>query len=1000
MMRREGIVIVVPKAFCLSLTVVVAVSVTAHGQGVVGTDGGWKGPVPEEFRVKREPPFAFAARPVVTRRGDEITVRFTTKTFCDVTVAIEEPGTEIAGEPKIVRHLACGVLGPEAPPPFQKNAKEQVVVWDGKNDLGEYIDDKDRLTVRVSLGLKPRFERTLLWSPHKQRGTQPIFAAAPEGVYVFDAGGVDYLRLFDHEGAYLRTIYPFPANKVKAVKGLRWYRFPQGRSWPLKESLYQQTLLTSGVNDSIYDRLGRTDAAATGIAVRGNRIALGYENLNSLAADGSSGGLPLKGPTMGYPFYNRRARTKRTIIIGPTSLAFSPDGKRLYFTGWAWITRVESDAVQAVKCLDYDSNDTAAVFAGAWSLTASGKGEKQFALPTSVACGPKGNVYVTDFLNNRVQIFSPAGSLLKSVGVEEPAQVLVHQRTGAIYVFSWAPYGIPTTNWYTFKKVRVAPALTSLTAYPECRRLSREPFPLGGTHGNRTSQGARYRVELDSWAPGDEPSFWITNNVWMASLEDHAYGYVSQTAQLAENRWINGVRILRKHDGKWKTAVSFGRLAKKAVKRINPIRHNIQELFVSPANGRLYVGEANSGPVSKAYDRLIEVDPLTGRHRIVQLPFNAEEMAFDINGLAHLRTTDVVARYDPETWREVPFDYGQELKHVGCGMGGRSADVIAGIRLPASHPACFHQGGMSISPQGHLVVACHDNGRKQAKKWEHGFAHFGVPFNFAAPYSPVMFPGRSSAGTVLHVWDRYGRPMRRDIVQGLPQLDGVHIDKDDNLYLMAWPTRTIGDKRYFNYMTETVMKFPTKGGRLLMSGKRAAIPLPDDLKPARPRDVSGRWVEDAAWYYGGAGHAGFNTPHAGGGCACWYCRFTLDYFARSFVPEMDQYSVAILDASGNLITRVGTYGNVDDGVPLIAKGGPANPRPLGPSTGSGQASDQVALFHAAYVGTHTDRRLFIADLGNARIVSVTLGYQSEAGVALRDVPDRSEAPTGADHDAP
>jgi phosphoribosylformylglycinamidine synthase len=55
-------------------------------------------------------------------------------------------------------------------------------------------------------------------------------------------------------------------------------------------------------------------------------------------------------------------------------------------------------------------------------------------------------------------------------------------------------------------------------------------------------------------------------------------------------------------------------------------------------------------------------------------------------------------------------------------------------------------------------------------------------------------------------------------------------------------------------------------------------------------------------------------------------------------------------------------------------GGPGNPRSIG--------GDEVALFHAAYVGTHTDRRLFIADGGNQRIVSVKLGYHAEEHVPL------------------
>jgi hypothetical protein len=85
--------------------------------------------------------------------------------------------------------------------------------------------------------------------------------------------------------------------------------------------------------------------------------------------------------------------------------------------------------------------------------------------------------------------------------------------------------------------------------------------------------------------------------------------------------------------------------------------------------------------------------------------------------------------------------------------------------------------------------------------------------------------------------------------------------------------------------------------------------------------------------------------------------------------------VAVLDSKGNLILRIGRYGNVDDGVPLVKRGGPRAPRAVG--------GDEVALCHAAYVGVHTDRRLFIADAANGRILSVKLGYHAEGKVALK-----------------
>ncbi len=64
---------------------------------------------------------------------------------------------------------------------------------------------------------------------------------------------------------------------------------------------------------------------------------------------------------------------------------------------------------------------------------------------------------------------------------------------------------------------------------------------------------------------------------------------------------------------------------------------------------------------------------------------------------------------------------------------------------------------------------------------------------------------------------------------------------------------------------------------------------------------------------------------------------------------------------------MGQYGNVDSG-------GPKSKVPVG--------GDGVALFHAPYVATHTDHRLYIADPGNQRIVSVRLGYQAQKRIPL------------------
>lgn len=294
-------------------------------------------------------------------------------------------------------------------------------------------------------------------------------------------------------------------------------------------------------------------------------------------------------------------------------------------------------------------------------------------------------------------------------------------------------------------------------------------------------------------------------------------------------------------------------------------------------------------------------------------------------------------------------------------------------------------GGINVSPSGKIVASCayryvgisgrHFNLNKDAMAAQGGEA-----------YKPMVYPGRISNSTApcIHVWDRHGKLVYEDAVPGVAQVDGVKIDRDENIYFMHTPSRVLDGKKYFNEMSETLTKVKPKKAKVISKSKRAPVPLPESGAPKRPLDiyaggVGAVWVENAEWFYGGVGYAGFNTAHAGGGCACWFSRFTLDYFARSFAPEPHLFGVAVLDTNGNLILRIGRFGNVDAGKPLVA--GPEERQSR--STGG----DEVALFHACYVGTHTDRRLFISDVGNGRILSVKLGYHEEAKVALKDVPD-------------
>jgi hypothetical protein len=205
-------------------------------------------------------------------------------------------------------------------------------------------------------------------------------------------------------------------------------------------------------------------------------------------------------------------------------------------------------------------------------------------------------------------------------------------------------------------------------------------------------------------------------------------------------------------------------------------------------------------------------------------------------------------------------------------------------------------------------------------------------------------------------------------------INGIGLDKDDHIYAMYDGARYLNDKPYPNRQAGTVVKFQPRGAewgdvRVLSSSQNSTkryvpfvpMPLAEGQLPKRLPDIADgirnggkMWMTGVEWFYGGAGIMG-------AGCNCFHTRFCIDSFARSIVPEPDLYSVAVVDTAGNLVVRAGQYGNVDD---------------PGPS-----------LFYPAYVASDTDRRIFVSDLGNARILSLKLGYYAEEKVALKDVAD-------------
>jgi len=369
----------------------------------------------------------FAAKPSVTRSGDEVQISFAAREARDATVTIED------ARGAVVRHLASGVLGRGAPPPFRAGSLTQTVVWDGTDDAGRKVDVA-RCTVRVGLGLGARFDRILGWRGEAVAAVCGLTVDGTGRLYVLSSAYKKPTRIcvLDRRGRYLRSIMPYPPGlAAEKVKHLGLLELADGRSVPI---------VRNPISFAFYpDAYGSVPAGGLGaqtMTLAGDRLVFSNAWNFKYAAKGSARRLLVLGTDGSVP-----ANYLGPVITGKRSpgflhLAAAPDGKGVYAAGVGDGGYKVTRPHHAVYRVALDSPGPARAYLG--DPGTPGRGEKHFNDPRGVAVDRHGNLYVADNANDRVVVFDPAGRYLGQAAVDKPGPLALHQRTDEIYALSGA----------------------------------------------------------------------------------------------------------------------------------------------------------------------------------------------------------------------------------------------------------------------------------------------------------------------------------------------------------------------------------------------------------------------------------------------------------------------------------------------------------------------------------------------------------------------------------
>jgi outer membrane protein assembly factor BamB len=808
---------------------------------------------------------AFAKKPTAVRAGEATKIEFTVDRAADVAVTIED------ARGKIVRHLAAGVLGKNAPEPLKSDSFAQSLLWDGKDDFGKAAAGAP-FQVRVQLGMKPVFDRFLLYNPH---GSGPVSSVAvgPKGsLYVFHRDGTvngnmggHKIKVYDRDGKHQKVLTPFPADiPFDRVKALGTFQTKDGDLVPHMHnwetlSFYPENVGVRGRDMPEYSSPAVDSKGRVYWLVKGP----------CLAAVDADGGIPYDsflGPKLLPDIKELRLASEGYHYWSDLpSLAVSSDDKHVYFAGLnvGFGDHKKAKPLPVVFRVDTALRAKPEAFIGTLPGEPPTPAGKRLIAPRSLAVA-KGLIYVADRAAHRVFAFKETdGAFAGELKVGDPQSIGIDPATGAIYVCAYPSY---TQNADLIK-------FDGLNG----KELYRTKLPRTGQSPN----AGEHRIAVDASAKPVK--------IWLPSL------YASPNRLHCYED--DGEKFIFKGDprpGLRKDESSVEGPRDITVDRVRG------EVYIQGNGNKMYRLDEQTAEVTKVID-LAKVHPGTvlaaqlvpgqdgdlyvftwtaGLWRLDRdgKPKNWDGldsykiqisgmMTFQMRYLAlkpYAKTDEVYLIANADYLTKNPKDAGRFLTLNAIGQDGKTKRTLIWQCLNGAIPR--------IDPKGNIYIA------DLVKPVDRSYPEF---FDGKLPPPPKQTGG--------------------------------------------------GDLFWYSYMYGSIVKFPPTGGAIWHDPKLPKSALgepPADLlsKPKVPfkrhyaysPHLTGE-IQGALWtrfgYAPYSSHMSGNTSH----CMCEGSGFDVDPFGRVFYPNLGQFRVEIVDTNNNPITTFGKYGNEDakgDTIPL------------------------------------------------------------------------------------